>query len=139
MEILRKTVALALKISDLKDELKMLELEYADAQEKALEYMSEEGIQRINVDGRTLYIHEQMWASAEDGMSEQLVQHFLDHGQMEMVSVGSQRLSGYVRELYKEWETPGEAVEDTITKKKEEEKWLNLVKVSVKRSARVRK
>lgn len=61
--------------------------------------LQEEGVDRITVDGKTVYVRREVWASS-GGDTPALVQAFKEEGLDELVTetVSSQRLSAWVRE-----------------------------------------
>jgi len=110
-------------IDEIKQQMKVLE-------EYLLDNMMKAGQQSANLDGHTVYVHRQLWASAANGaeaLHEALEQ--TGHGELVEPKVNSQRLSALVREFEQDEEgmpiLPGALKE--------------AVKVSEKYSVRVRK
>ena len=58
------------------------------------------GVQSVKVDGKTVYLHRQIWSSAETGKGEDLatVLALLGKGDLVKTSVSAQTLSSLVRE-----------------------------------------
>lgn len=93
-------------------ELKELKKERESLEEPLLEGMVDAGIQNLNVDGKTVYIRTQIWASAKD-MTDPLTGEVIGkdwdsaldavrkcgHGELVETRINSQRLSALIREL----------------------------------------
>ena len=81
-------------------------LDEAKAAVKALEEELKEvftanGVQRMNVDGRTVYLHQALYASAAEGQMEALCEALPAVGAGDLVgrTVNSSKLSAWVREF----------------------------------------
>ncbi len=88
----------------------------ADAMEQELlEQFSSNSIDRMTVDGHTVYLHRQTWAHAAEGAD--IVAALKDAGLAHMVAerVNSSTLSAYVRELQREGEDLPEALADKVS------------------------
>ncbi len=68
-------------------------------QARVLEHMTESGIKNASVDGRTLHLHHQLWASATD--VDALAAHEMT-GELVKPACNGSRLSALVREWEKE-------------------------------------
>lgn len=68
-------------------------------QARVLEYMTENDIRNVSVDGRTLHLHHQLWASATD--IDKLAAHDMT-GELVKPACNGSRLSALVREWEQE-------------------------------------
>lgn len=68
-------------------------------QARVLEYMTEETIPRLSIEGRTLHLHHQLWASATD--VDKLAAHDMT-GELVKPACNGSRLSALVREWEQE-------------------------------------
>ena len=93
------------EIAKLEDEIKKLKAKRGPLAETVLNYMSAHGIQRQAVNGRTVYVSEEIWASKLEGVSaNDFVDVCRDHGFDDLTSYSPQRLTA----LYREWDREGE-------------------------------
>ncbi|MFH1184489.1 MAG: hypothetical protein V1755_05560 [Chloroflexota bacterium] len=97
-----KTVAEYVALAKRKAKLDA-EVESVDAQMKKLHdslvtYYIENGVQRLNVDGRTVYLHKQTWASLKDTVAGVAAFKSAGLGDMCKESINGQTLSAWVRE-----------------------------------------
>ncbi|MDD4986628.1 MAG: hypothetical protein PHQ43_12780 [Dehalococcoidales bacterium] len=102
-------VSLKKQMEDLDTQLKSLKQEYDELEPQVIEYMSSEGLQRLTVDDRTVYVNRQIWASVNRANSEAL-SILRSNGLDDFIEekVNSQRISAYVRE----YEKNGEQIPD---------------------------
>lgn len=100
--------------SELKDELSRLDKERGPIEAELLEQMAETGISKIRIDGRTIYLYSQTWASVERGEEEpneeayaRACKALAEAGLADMVETrfNTHRLSAFVRELAKNGES----------------------------------
>jgi hypothetical protein len=98
VQTLTEFVELATKKSELESELKKIEERMRDLEKEGLDWLHENGVSKITVDGKTLFIHSQIWASLAD--AEVGPQILKDHGLGFLVKeqANTQRLSAWVRE-----------------------------------------
>lgn len=91
-------VALAKRKADLDAEIKSVEAQMKKLHDALVTYYIENNVQRLNVDGRTVYLHKQVWASLKDAAAG--VQAFKAAGLGDMCkeSINGQTLSAWVRE-----------------------------------------
>ena len=99
-EKLRRYVELDKRKADLKAELSDINSEMDTLEEVLLTQFEQDGIQNMNIDGRTVYLHRQLWASAEDKDNERATQALKAAGLGDMVAerFNTQTLSSWVRE-----------------------------------------
>lgn len=85
-------------------EVTRLKTKKNEMQAVLLERFAEEGVQRINVDGATVYLHNQLWAGREEGV---------DAEQAHEVLLGTEGLEPYAQRtvnasaisaLFREWD-----------------------------------
>ena len=97
-EKLRRYVELDSRKRELKDELKTTNEEMRKLGEQLLNEFEHSGIQNINVDGVTIYIHRQLWAGAKDKPAA--IQALKKAGLVDYVAetFNTQSLSAWVRE-----------------------------------------
>jgi predicted nuclease with TOPRIM domain len=86
---LKEFVALEGEKSDLKTRLKAIESRLGELDESLTKQFIEDGIQSTRIDGRTVYLHRDIYASAKDGDKEAVI-----------VALKECDLSQYVREDY---------------------------------------
>jgi len=96
---LKKYVQLIDQKRNLEDQVKGTKEELAVLEEYIIENMMTSGVQRTTMDGYTVYIHRQLWASGANG-PEALHAALRDEGYPEMIEpkVNANRLSALVRE-----------------------------------------
>lgn len=70
IKLLREFVSIDSKISELDTELKILKKRKAEIDPVLQEQFASAGIQNINIDGRTVYVSNQIWAKKEDGATD---------------------------------------------------------------------
>jgi hypothetical protein len=73
-----------------------------ELREAVLEYFSRQGIDKLSLEGRTLYVREELWAGREDGVSNEEAASALEAaglGDYAGIRINTQKLSAYVREL----------------------------------------
>ena len=99
MEKVHEFIGLIERKRGLEAALKDVENEIRSVEPIALEYMAGEGIQNCNVDGYTVYLQTQVWASLQDDRIAAIAA-LKDAGLEDMVqeTVNSQTLSAWVRE-----------------------------------------
>jgi hypothetical protein len=108
---LARFVDLDTKIKEMDAELKELKRERETLEDPLVEGLIEAGIQNMNVNGKTVYIRTQLWASAKDivdDSGEVVAKDWTSaleavrstgHGDLVETRINSQRLSALVREL----------------------------------------
>jgi hypothetical protein len=97
---LLRFVKLDRAIKDHEDAAEDLKAKRKELEAKLIENMTHAGLQRVTVDGTTVYIDRKLWAGAAEGMPA-LVAALREEGMEDMVteSAGAQRLSAWVREF----------------------------------------
>lgn len=99
---IRLFVALADRKDALETELKQIKAQMAAMKPSLSEQMLESGMQSTNIDGRTVYLQRQLWASFKppEDQEDIGVNAFLEAklGWLVKATVNSQTLSAYVRE-----------------------------------------
>jgi len=96
----KRFVALTVEKRQIEARLKEIEAELRSLQEPLLDYMADSGIDRISLDGYTLYPLTQTWASALDGDQPRACAALEVAGLSKMVQprFNAQTLSAWVRE-----------------------------------------
>ena len=90
---------LDVQVKDLRGQLKEAETRRDEAEKLLVDAFVEEGISSMNLDGKTVYLHQQMWASKAkdaDGLAANEV--LRQSGFADCLMFGTQKLSAYVRE-----------------------------------------
>lgn len=87
---------------ELADELKEVKAQLAGSEEQILSEFVEEGIQNVKVNGKTVYIHRQVWAAKEEDVSPEEIQAAFDAAGLSEFVTGiyhSSQVSSWLREL----------------------------------------
>lgn len=87
------------------ENLENVKRELAELEPIVLEMMSQDGLQHVRIDNKTLYIHRQLWAGMEEGYSkEQVAQSLVNAGLGDYVvpSFNTSQVSAYFREQARE-------------------------------------
>lgn len=116
-DVVREAIALTKRIEQLKLELAPLEDQLKALQPKLIEEFERTGDQRRTVDGKTAYLHRQLWVYAADGIDKDAVAEALKKaglGDYVKETFNVQSISAFARELEKEidWEESGALLED---------------------------
>lgn len=100
MEKVRRLLEIDSAIASYNSRMDELKEERKELEEDLLEQFSTEGVSSLSVDGRIVYIHRQIWASAVEESYDKLVRTLRSLGLGEMVKpkINTQVLSAYVRE-----------------------------------------
>ena len=112
-ETQRRFAALYREKLELQDRLNQVTKELGEMQESMLDFFGDAGMQSVNVDGVTLYIHEQIWANTAEGSSqEEACAALAANGFAEFVAprFNTQSLSAKAREMERNGESFPEAV-----------------------------
>lgn len=106
IEKLKQFVRLSEQKSELEGALEVVKKNLAELEPEILEGFEELGAQNMNIDGRTVYIHSQIWAGSVDGNTQALVDSLKANGHGDLVKeqYNSNTLSAWVRELLKNGE-----------------------------------
>jgi len=99
----KRVVALKKEQDELEDRLAVIAKETKTLKAWLAERFADEGIQRINQDGRTVYLHRQLWAGAPD--KEAAYEALVAAGLPEYATKGFN--TNKVSALYREWERDG--------------------------------
>lgn len=111
------------EIAEHEQAIKKLKVKRAGIAEQALAYMSRHGIMNQKVNGRTVYVAHEIWASKLDEESGGLtmpsfVAAVQEHGMPELATYSPQRLTAWTRELRHEREaelqTEGKTSEEVM-------------------------
>ena len=103
--LLGRLAALDSEIAEHEAAIKKLKAKRQPLAEQCIDYMSRHGIQRQAVNGRTVYISEEIWASKLETVSpNSFIDACRSHGFDDLTSYSSQRLTA----LYREWDREGE-------------------------------
>lgn len=89
-EQLKEFVEMAKLKRDLEAELESVMKRMAELEQPLMESFAEQGIQNINIDGETVYLHSQIWAKVADGATKDDV----------LVGLKAAGLGDYVNETY---------------------------------------
>ena len=93
------------EIAEHETAIKKLKAKRAPIAEQALDYMSRHGIMNQKVNGRTVYVARELWASKdEDIPMPEFVALVQANGMPELASYSPQRLTSWARELAGEGE-----------------------------------
>jgi len=102
MELIKKLISIKKRLDELDAETKKLKAEYDALEPEVIAYLEQEGLDRVTMDGRTVYVRRQLWASvnkenpfALDILRENGLGDFIEE------KVNSQRISAYIREFEK--------------------------------------
>ena len=103
---LKEFVKLEGEKSDIKTRLKAIETRLGELDESLTRQFIEDGIQSTNIDGRTVYLHREIFASAKNGDKEAVVTALkaCDLGQYVREDYNANSLKAFVREMVKEAE-----------------------------------
>lgn len=103
--VAKRYVILAEMKKNCENDMEKIKEEMDVIETKLLDNFTKAGIQSVNVDNHTLYVHRQLWASAANG-SAQLIAALQAEGYGELVEpkVNSQSLSALVREFKRDAE-----------------------------------
>jgi len=82
---------------DLQDRLKQVESEIAVVEERLLDEFSRAGLQKLTMDGHTLYLHRQAWARPRDGETLRAIDALVANGYGDFVVLGTQKVSSLFR------------------------------------------
>lgn len=107
MEIIKRIIEIKEEVEKREAELKKLKAEFADMEPQVINYMEAEGLQKVTIDDRTVYVKRQVWASLDRSNSRAL-EILRDNGLGDFIEekVNSQRISAYVREVEKDGDIP---------------------------------
>jgi 3-methyladenine DNA glycosylase Tag len=105
LDKVKRIVELKKQMEELDTQLKALKQAYDDLEPQVIEYMEKEGLQRLTVDDRTVYVNRQIWASVSKSNPEAL-EILRENGLDDFIEekVNSQRISAFVREFEKNGE-----------------------------------
>lgn len=115
---LREYINLDLERRELKERLGVVEERLGDLEPRVLEYFERMGIDRVSIDGVTVYIRRELWAGREEGVSwEQACEALVAAGLEDYVSprFNHMSLSAYVRELDRQGEPTPEPLVGIIS------------------------
>ena len=87
---------------ELEAQIKILNERIVESEKKLLDEMSDAGVQRVTVDGVTVYIHRQLWASKSPDVSdEEAAEAIGTSGLSDMIKpkFNANTMSSYIREL----------------------------------------
>ena len=109
-ELLKNYIVLTERKRNLEDEAKKIGLELERTEQVLIEDFAAAGVQNMQLDGHTVYMHRQLWASAPDQAAAQAVFHELGLIDLIETRVPSQRLSAWVREQDREGKEGSEPI-----------------------------
>jgi hypothetical protein len=92
-------------MEELDTQLKALKQQYNEMEPQVISYMEKEGLQKITIDDRTVYVLRQIWASV-DKTNLQSLEILRENGLSDFIEekVNTQRISAFVREFEKSGE-----------------------------------
>lgn len=101
---LREYVALSARKAALKAELDDIQRQLSELEPQLIEAFADEGVQNINVDGHTVYLSAQLWASPVDGDYERACDALIAAGLGEFVGrrFNTNTLSAWIREYVRD-------------------------------------
>jgi hypothetical protein len=102
---LKRFVALEERRRQLEAEIDSIKAEAADLEQRLLPQFEQSGMERVAIDGRTVYVERKLWASAKNGDKQALCKALKRARLSEFVqeTFNSQSLSALVRE----WDRDG--------------------------------
>jgi len=118
---LKEFVALEGEKATIKTRLKAIETRLGELDESLTKQFLDDGIQSTRIDGRTVYLRRDLYASAKDGDKEAVVTALksCDLGQYVKEEYNASSLTAYVREMVREAEeqarAEGRVIEDPAT------------------------
>jgi hypothetical protein len=114
---LRHYVELEKERRDHESRLNSIKESIAQIEDDLLKDFEKDGISKATVDGLTIYIHRQLWASAKDGNYEQACEALRKCGMGEYVQerFNTNSLSAFVRESERNQESLPKDLADAIT------------------------
>lgn len=102
MEKVKRIIEIKKQLDELDAQTKKLKAEFDALEPEVITYLEQEGLDRVTLDGRTVSIRRQLWASvnkenpfALDILRDNGLEGFIEE------KVNSQRISGYIREFEK--------------------------------------
>ena len=103
---LKEFVALEKEKATLKARLKVIESRLTVLDESIAAQFVSDGVQSMRIDGRTVYLHRDIYASAKDGARDAVVAALrdCDLGQYVKEDYNANSLTAYVREMVREAE-----------------------------------
>ena len=130
-------VALAKQKADLDAELKSVKAKMKKLELGLIDFFTENGMQSSNVDGRTCYLHRQVWASLKDKDAGAEVFKRCGLGDMVKESINGQTLSAWVREQLDDVDVPADSAVDLASLLDQPQEIKDVLKVSEVVSLRV--
>lgn len=103
---LKEFVALEKEKATLKARLKAIDSRLTELDESIAAQFVSDGVQSMRIDGRTVYLHRDIYASAKDGARDAVVAALrdCDLGQYVKEDYNANSLTAYVREMVREAE-----------------------------------
>lgn len=118
VEDVKQYIALSGRAKELGTKLDSVKEEIAQLQDKLLKDFEREGVANLTVDGRTVYLHRQLWARARPEVERHEITSALKRaglGQFVSESFNMQTLSAWVRELEAAEEALPPELSDVLT------------------------
>lgn len=114
--LVRKYLQLRVREDELKQRGGAVKEEADRLEQQLMEVFAQQSIDRMTMDGHTVYLHSQMWASAKDGQKPELIAALdacgMDH--LAQRSLNSNTLSALVREYDNDERPLPAAVEEHV-------------------------
>lgn len=101
MEKIKQLIEIKKQLDELDAQTKKLKAEFEALGPEVIQYLEQEGLDRVTMDGRTVFVRRQLWASVKkDPFALDILR---DNGLGDFIEekVNSQRISSYVREFEK--------------------------------------
>ncbi|NLW75522.1 MAG: hypothetical protein GXY18_03730 [Methanomicrobiales archaeon] len=101
MEKVKQIIGIKKQLDELDAQTKKLKAEFDAIETEVIGYLEQEGLDRVTLDGRTVSVRRQLWASVKkDPFALDILR---DNGLGDFIEekVNSQRISSYVREFEK--------------------------------------
>lgn len=102
---LREFVRLDLQKRELEDALEKTKVGLKDLEPRVIEYFGQMGIDRVAIDGVTLYVRRELWAGKVDDAQPMQVKQAFDEAELDeycQPRLNHQSFSAYVREIEKQ-------------------------------------
>ncbi len=116
LEDVRYYIALTAEKRDLEASLRRIQDSLNQLEPTLAEAFAEDGVQHVNMDGYTIYLQQELWASPAEGNYDRLCDELVGNDLESMVQrrVNAMTLSAYVREVRRKGENLPEGLAATI-------------------------
>jgi len=93
----RRMIELQGRRRELREALKDMEAEIAVVEQRLLDEFSRAGMQKMTLNGYTLYLHRQAWARPRDGETLRAINALVQNGYGDYVILGTSKVSSLFR------------------------------------------